>query len=131
MGRDKAMQEVRFRKGETIFTEGEPGADCYKIVSGKVEISLKLRGILKRGRSETIATCLPGEIIGAMSAIEKGPRSATAIAAEPTVCMACTPDEFMESLENDPLEALTYIRTLIKNQRHSNRALAGGPGRYR
>lgn len=125
------MQEVRFRKGETIFSEGEPGTHCYKIVSGKVEISLKIRGILKRGRSETVATCHPGETIGAMSAIEKGPRSATAVAAEPTVCMACTPDEFMESLERDPLEALAYIRTLIRNQRHSNRALADGAGRYR
>ena len=122
------MQEVRFGKGEMIFAEGEPGALCYRIVSGKVDILLNLPGVMNRGRAETVATCGPGEIIGAMSVIAKGPRSASAVAAEPTLCMAMEPDEITSILENDPLEALAYIRTLISRQRQSNRTIAWSSG---
>lgn len=118
------MQEVRFEPGERVFSEGDPGTMCYKILSGRVEIQLDLPGALKRGRVETVSTCGPGETIGAMSAIARGPRSASAVAIEATVCTAMTPDEFTEVLENDPLEALAYMRTLIRHQRESNRMIA-------
>ncbi|HSF94848.1 MAG TPA: cyclic nucleotide-binding domain-containing protein [Thermohalobaculum sp.] len=125
------MQEVRYRKGEVIFSEGEPGTQCYRIVEGRVGISLGLAGALKRGQSEPIAECGPGEIIGAMSVISKGRRSASATAIEPTRCLSYSEDEIIDILENDPLEALTYIRTLIRHQRESNRTMAWGNGRRR
>ena len=78
------MREVNFRKGETIFFEGDIGDDCYKIISGSVEIRMSIPGVLKRNQTETIATCGAGEIIGEMSLIDKGPRSASAVAIEPT-----------------------------------------------
>jgi CRP-like cAMP-binding protein len=117
------MQEVRFRPGETIFAEGDPSDHGYRIISGKVEILLNLPGALKRGRKESIAHSGPGEIIGEMSVIEKGPRSATAVAVEPTVCLAFTAEEILDVLEHDPKQALAYIRTLIKRLRSSNKAI--------
>ena len=84
------MQEVSFRAGERIFTEGEPGSLCFKIASGRVDILLRRGGLLRR-RDETIASCGSGDIIGAMSVIAKGVRSASAMAAEPTVCTAYEP----------------------------------------
>jgi CRP-like cAMP-binding protein len=118
------MQEVRFRKGETIFAEGDSSEHCYKIVSGKVEIFVAIRGVLKRGRTETIAICGAGDIIGEMSVIDGGVRSASAIATEPTVCMAFTAKEILDVLQNDPQEALSYVRMLINRLRRSNRKLS-------
>jgi CRP/FNR family cyclic AMP-dependent transcriptional regulator len=118
------MQKVKFNEGETIFSEGEPSANCFKILSGQVKILLNIPGVINKGRSKTIATCGVGEIIGEMSVIDKGERSATAVAIEPTLCMSYTADEIIGLLEDDPQEALAYVRTLIKRVRSSNRKIS-------
>ena len=118
------MREVRFQKGEMLFNEGDPSDHGFKIKSGKVEIFLHVPGMMNRGRREVVHTASTGEIIGEMSVIEKGPRSASAVAVEPTVCMAFTAEEILEVLEHDPHQALAYIRTLIRRLRHTNRAVS-------
>lgn len=120
------MQEVRFRKDETIFSEGDPSDHCFKIVSGKVEIRLAMKGLLKRGRTEVVATCGPGDLLGEMSVIDGGRRSASAVAVEPTVCKAFTRDQILHVLQNDPQEALAYVRMLIDRLRRTNRKLSWG-----
>ena len=115
------MQKVRFSEGETIFSQGEPSTHCYKILSGRVKILLNIHGLMNQGRTEAIASCGKGEIIGEMSVIVKGERSASAVAIEPTVCMSYTSDEIISLLEDDPQEALAYIRTMMQRVRRSNR----------
>ena len=122
------MREVSFEPGERIFAEGDPSDYCYRIESGRVEIRLSVPGVMKRGRVRTIATCGPGELIGEMSVIDAAPRSASAVAAEPTVCLAYTAEEILHLLENDPQEALSYVRTLIRRIRQSNRRVLGPTG---
>ena len=117
------MQEVSFREGEVVFSEGDQSTHCYKIISGKVEITLNVAGVMRRGQTQTVATCGAGELIGEMSLIDNGPRSASAVAIEPTICMAYTSDEIISLLENDPQEALGYVRTLIHRLRQSNRKM--------
>lgn len=118
------MHEVAFDRGEVIFSEGDPGDHCYKITSGKVEIIINVRGVLKRGRKETLGTCGPGEFIGDMSVMAGGPRSASAVAVEPTRCMAYSSEEILHILQSDPQEALAYVRMLIRRLRQSNRRMA-------
>ncbi len=118
------MQKVKFEAGEMIFAEGDPSDHCYKIVSGKVEIKLDVPGMMKRDRKETVATCGPGEVIGEMSVIERGARSASAVAVEPTVCNAYTAQEILHALESNPREAIAYIKTLIRRIRHTNRRVS-------
>ena len=118
------VQKLHFPAGETIFSEGDPSDHCYKIVSGKVEISLDIPGTIKRNRKKAVATCGPGEVIGEMSVIEKGPRSASAVALEFTVCLAYSEEEILGALQNDPNEAIAYIKTLIRRLRNSNRHIS-------
>lgn len=120
----REMHEVRFQQGEVIFTEGEPGDHCYKIVSGKVGISIDVRGVMRRRQRKTVASCGPGEFFGEMSLIAGGPRSASAMATEPTVCTAYSADEIMAALQNDPKEALAYVHMLIHRLRESNRRMS-------
>jgi CRP-like cAMP-binding protein len=123
------MRNINFRKGETIFYEGEVGEHCYKIISGSVEIRMTVPGVLKRNQTETIASCGAGEIIGEMSIIDKGPRSASAVAIEPTQCVAYSSEEILDVLQNDPQEALNYVRTLIRRVRRSNRKISWSASR--
>jgi len=118
------MQKVKFMPGEALFREGDPSDYCFKILSGKVDIQLEIPGVMKRGRRETIASCGAGELIGEMSVIDGGPRSASAVAAEPTECLAFTADEILKVLQSDPNEALAYVRTLIRRIRDNNRKLS-------
>lgn len=72
--------EVRaFKKGETIFREGEPGGCAYEIQSGRVAI------VAGYGTErETILTELnEGAIFGEMGMVRGYPRSATAVALDP------------------------------------------------
>lgn len=63
----------RFKKGETIFEEGELGDSLYVVASGEVEV-------LRRdasGSGRVIATLGAREFFGEMSLIDKEYRSAT------------------------------------------------------
>jgi len=121
------MQKIRFNEGETIFSEGDESIHCYKILSGKVEITLKVPGEPGQDRAEHIATCGAGEIIGEMGVIESAPRSASAIAIEPTLCKSYSVDEIISLLQDDPHEALAYVRTLIQRVRQSNKKMSWSP----
>lgn len=118
------MHEVQFREGEVIFSEGDPGDHCYRIISGKVEIRLNVRGVLKRGQKDVLGTCGAGEFFGDMSVMAGGPRSASAVAVEPTRCTAYTAEEILDTLQNEPQEALAYVRMLIHRLRQSNRRMS-------
>lgn len=123
------MQKVQFEKGETIFSEGEPSVLCYKILSGSVEIFLKDPSDSESVNLVSVALCRPGEIIGEMGVIEDGPRSATAMATETTVCMSYAQDEIISLLTDEPREALAYVRTLIRRIRQTNNKVFFPPSR--
>ena len=74
-----------------------------------------------------IATCGAGEIIGEMGVIEESPRSASAVAIEPTLCKSYTAAEIISLLQDDPQEAMAYVRTLIRRIRHSTKKMSWSP----
>ncbi|MEL6480873.1 MAG: cyclic nucleotide-binding domain-containing protein [Pseudomonadota bacterium] len=119
------MQKVTFRPEEVIFTEGDPGDLCYRVVTGSVEIRLRpFEASAKRGQGEVIAKLGPGEIFGEMAIIDPGPRSATAVSTGLTTCQAYTADEVLEILREDPASAIDLVQTLIVKLRRTNRKLA-------
>ena len=118
------MHEVQFSEKSMIFNQGEPSDCCFRILSGQVEIHLARRGLMNRNETTVLATFGPGEIIGEMGAIAGGTRSASAIATQPTICQRLSPDEIVERLENNPQEAMSYVRTLIRRIRTSNKSLS-------
>lgn len=70
-----AEQAQRFRPGEIIFCEYEPGDCAYIIKEGRVQINQ-----IHDGKERLLAVLGPGEIFGEMAVIAAAPRSATAIA---------------------------------------------------
>lgn len=69
------MKKAEFRKGETIFEEGDEGDRLYFIISGKVNISRRAND-----RSQPIATLGHGDIFGEIALFISEPRNATAAA---------------------------------------------------
>ena len=72
------MEEVEFKKGETLFEEGERGDAMYVIVSGAVRV---MKGDGRGARHErTLAVLEAGAVLGEMALVLNQPRSATAVA---------------------------------------------------
>jgi CRP/FNR family cyclic AMP-dependent transcriptional regulator len=62
---------VEFPASTVILMEGEEGNIMYVVMKGEVDISLK---------NKTLATAVPGDIVGEMALINSDIRSATATA---------------------------------------------------
>ena len=114
------MKRMEFEEGQTIFNQGDHNDLCYQIVTGAVEIRLPVRDASGAKQAHRVETLHYGDVFGEMGIIDDSPRSASAVAAEPTVCVAYTPEEILDLLESNPKEALDYIRTLIRRLRTTN-----------
>ena len=71
----RKMSPVRYRQGEVILKEGEPGDEMYFIESGQVQV---VRG---HGTTATVLAELGvGDLFGEMAMLTGNPRSATVVA---------------------------------------------------
>ncbi|HOK45205.1 MAG TPA: cyclic nucleotide-binding domain-containing protein, partial [Bryobacteraceae bacterium] len=77
-----ALDRVPLAAGEFLFREGEEGDSCYLIREGRLDI-YKGSG---QGRVK-LASLGPGALVGEMSLLYGQPRSADAVAAEPTMLL--------------------------------------------
>ena len=67
-------QSRSFRSGETITTQGEHGDELFVVSQGFVEVTLTDPG---GGEPRIVVQLGPGQIVGEMSLVDRGPRSAT------------------------------------------------------
>ncbi len=113
------MQKQTFKAGDTIIAEGEEGKTAYLIVSGTVEVSVG-----EGGKHKVLATLAAGEVFGEMCLIEPGPRSATVKATADAECVVTSYEEFVGSLQQDPAQAVQFMRTLVRRLRQMNEQMA-------
>ena len=71
----------RFRRGETIFHQGDPGDSLFILEDGSVKIVLPSP---EGEEGAIIATLSRGDFFGELALLDGAPHSATAIALEPT-----------------------------------------------
>ncbi len=76
----------RYRGDEVVFHQGDPGDRLHVIESGRVRIGMEAED----GREGTLTILSPGKMFEELVLLDGAPRSATAIAMEPTVTV--TPD---------------------------------------
>lgn len=96
--------QKKFKAGEIIMAQGQPGTSAYIIEEGRVEI------LVAHGRDEaqSFGTRGPGAMIGEMSLIDKAPRTATVKALEDCVLLEITEADFTRRLEAaDPVLKMT------------------------
>jgi CRP/FNR family transcriptional regulator len=89
------LSRRRFRAGETIFHEGDPGDAMHVIAAGRAKISITSQ----EGDEAILVTLGPGDVFGELVLLDGSPRSATAMAIEPTVTYVLAKSSF------DPLIA--------------------------
>lgn len=68
------MVRKRYRPGQLIYTQNDPGSDLFKVVIGAVQLSLTR----SNGRHFIYCYFGPGDVFGESSLIDGGPRPHTA-----------------------------------------------------
>jgi CRP/FNR family cyclic AMP-dependent transcriptional regulator len=100
-----------YKAGDTIFKEGDPGAEFYVIQTGKVDIQLGNR---------LLGTLGDHDIFGEMALIDPAPRSATAVAKTDVKLVPVGEKQFLFLVSRTPHFALNVMRTLARRLRAQN-----------
>lgn len=87
----------KFEPNQSIFVEGSDGDEVLIVRSGKVRIA-KAIGV---DTDRTLAMVGEGGVFGELALVGGGPRSASAIATEPTEVLALTREKFFSLAEAD------------------------------
>jgi CRP/FNR family cyclic AMP-dependent transcriptional regulator len=104
----------QFAPGEKIFLEEDPGNAMYMVRSGRVD--LVTYGIV-------LENVRAGGIFGEMALIDDGPRSAAAVAAEPTEVVMIDKPTFLAVVRDDPQFALKVMGLLAVRLRRMNKQI--------
>jgi len=112
MSQQKSLNRKVFATGEVVFEEGQPGDRAFLVQKGAIEIVQR-----RNGAEEVMRRVQPGEIFGAMSAIDSQPRIATARAAEESVCVIIPRPVFEQKIAaSDPFIA-ALLRWFVSQTR--------------
>jgi CRP-like cAMP-binding protein len=88
------LRRRRFRRGEVIFHQGDPGDALHIVASGSVKIVLPSA----EGEEAIIATIHAGDFFGELALLDGAPRSATAAAVEVTETLSLPRETFLEEI---------------------------------
>jgi CRP-like cAMP-binding protein len=95
---EKLIHRRTFKANETIFWEGEPGVGMYVIQRGVVAIFKHAPGEDR----EELATLRNGDFFGELALLDETPRSATAVAKEPSDIIGLFRPDLFDLLERKP-----------------------------
>jgi CRP/FNR family cyclic AMP-dependent transcriptional regulator len=115
-----SLTEVRLRRGEVLFREGDSGDKLFIVTEGKV----KLGKSSSDGRENLLAILGPGQMFGELSLFDPGPRSATVTAVTDCVMQSLSHDELLEWLTGRPAVARGLLAQLGSRLRKANDVVA-------
>jgi CRP-like cAMP-binding protein len=100
--------EVSFAKGAVLTKQGDPGDECFVIADGRVDVSIDGTSFAELG---------PGQIVGEMSLLDHGPRTATVTAKTDVDVLVLNPMEFATMLDGAPAVAKKLLHSLAQRLR--------------
>jgi CRP-like cAMP-binding protein len=115
----------RYDTGETIFREGDPGDTVLTIVEGRV----KVFKATPAGKEIILEIFGSGDPLGAVAVYEGAALPASAVALEPTDCLAIAQRDFFTLLEQHPALVRGLLSGLTLRLAELTRRLADMTGR--
>jgi CRP-like cAMP-binding protein len=110
----------RYRKGQIIFYQGDPGSAMYLLLSGSVKMTLPSDG----GAEVIVALLRPGDHFGELAAIDGRPRYVTAVAERTTEVPAIHRNDLLAFLRDHADASLQIAISLCLRLRHVTELLA-------
>lgn len=109
------LKRQRFKPGETIFLQGDPGDCLYIVREGYVRIYL----LSADGREVTIRVYGGGEAFGEFAVLDGKPRSACAIAASDLSTLVIYRADFMTLIERHVSVLQRVVEVLTERLRYT------------
>lgn len=101
--------EVDLPAGHVLMREGATGNEFYVIVDGRVDVT-------RDGQS--LRTLGPGDFLGEIALVDRGPRTATATAANAVRALVVGAREFHSLLDAHPSIRAAVLTSLAQRVRH-------------
>ena len=114
------VRRRRFARGDVIFRRRDPGQTLYIIESGAVRISLD---DAERGRHLVLALLGPGDFFGELALLDGDPRSADALAHEPSELLALDRQDFLHFVVARPTATERLLAVLSRRLRQDTQVL--------
>jgi CRP/FNR family cyclic AMP-dependent transcriptional regulator len=110
----EARNVVTLEPGHVLFSEGEPGANMYVLMSGSASVSLG---------NDVLEIANPGTLLGEMALVDSSARSATVIAGSNCRVISIDRPQFNVLVRESP-EFAVHVMTVMANRlRHMNERL--------
>jgi CRP/FNR family transcriptional regulator, cyclic AMP receptor protein len=103
------LDEVDVPAGRVLMRQGDTGREMFVVVSGRFGIDRDGRQIAERGA---------GSVLGEMSLISEGPRTATVTAIEPSTVLVAGHREFHALMDDHPAIRMQVLEGLAEKIRN-------------
>ena len=112
----KEGDEVRMPAGSLIVDQGQTGREAFVLLEGSVTV---------KRNGKKITTMGPGSIVGELSLLDHGPRTATVVCDTDCTLFVIDQRHFRNVLEQHPSIAMKLLGTLAANIRAMDRQSYG------
>lgn len=112
-------RERFYHRNQPLFYEGDPGGMLHIIISGRVKAIM----LDEQGHELILSLMNPGEVLGEVTLIDGGPRSATVIAVEDTVTLTLSRAELLEFIHQNPQLVDSLLGIVCSRLRRTTRLL--------
>ncbi|MGE5325291.1 MAG: DUF1003 domain-containing protein [Actinomycetota bacterium] len=107
------MNSRDYKEGQMIFHYGDPGGEIFILRSGRVELSVESND----GERIILAENEHGDVIGELSFLDGGPRTATALAREDTQVLTMDRERLLEFIDKHPHAAMDLLTVVGRRLR--------------
>jgi CRP/FNR family transcriptional regulator, cyclic AMP receptor protein len=115
----EAIDVREIAAGDTLFKAGEPGEALYVVRSGEIELFIKDTA----GQRIALAIVGAGEMFGELALLDRGPRTATAIAIGDSVLLELDRDDLLLLFQRSPAAALRLLAAMGRMTRKADELL--------
>jgi CRP/FNR family transcriptional regulator, cyclic AMP receptor protein len=112
----RAGDEVRVQAGHLIIDQGQTGREAFVIVEGSATV---------RRNGKKVTTLGPGSVVGELSLLDHGPRTATVITDVPTTLFVIDQRRFAGVIDEVPAIAHKLMASLASRIRDLDRQIYG------
>ncbi|HET9837154.1 MAG TPA: DUF1003 domain-containing protein, partial [Candidatus Angelobacter sp.] len=113
------MNARGFKQGATVFHYGDPGGEIFIIRSGRVELYVEST----EGEKIVLSENEPGDVIGELSFLDGGPRTATAVASEDTQLLVLDRIRLLDFIDKHPHAAMDVLTVIGRRLRATDELL--------
>ncbi|HKD78319.1 MAG TPA: DUF1003 domain-containing protein [Candidatus Angelobacter sp.] len=113
------MGSREFKTGETVFHYGDHGGELFILRTGQVELFVEST----EGEKLVLSEIEQGDVIGELSFLDGGPRTATAIAREDTQMLVLDRERLLDFIDKHPHAAMDVLTVIGRRLRATDELL--------